>query len=287
MSELPISIVDPRHLTEKTNFAHMYSQPCSFGHYPGLVTRDEGWNTDQLVNQRNALQLSSFLTTTVKPKACITAEASLTCLSIWRSIFPLLVNKNSLLGAENATQPGKRNSLFSGHGLELGGADSHFDLFIIRWKLPQCKLKDTDWGSTTLCTKSSDLITEFPTEWLRSHQGASQLPWWSLPGIWAKIFRLPHPPRTCWMGSGAPQSAPSTARRCPQSVLVVSLPECMQFGQPIAGGPEHGPLGFHVPNRIDRVLGQVFNVSPAAFPAIWTESPPGDDQLTARPKSQS
>lgn len=47
----PIFMAELCHPTQETNF-HLYSQPLSFCHYPKLMTIDEGWHIDWLINWR-------------------------------------------------------------------------------------------------------------------------------------------------------------------------------------------------------------------------------------------
>lgn len=44
---LPLRVPKPSYPTEETHFGHWYPQPCSFGHFPNLMTVGGHWNVDR------------------------------------------------------------------------------------------------------------------------------------------------------------------------------------------------------------------------------------------------
>lgn len=83
------------HPTEETHLSHFSERlrSRSFGHFPNLMTRGQGWIVDRLLNRELWFWLSSLQTTMVQYNIRITPDAATYHLSISRSTFPSLLNK--------------------------------------------------------------------------------------------------------------------------------------------------------------------------------------------------
>ena len=152
MSELLISEAESSHLPEETHFGRLYPRSRSFGHYPQLVTRGEGWNVGGPGNRELRLPAQVLLHHNGPvQQPSMTADAAPIRLSISCSIFPSLVNKtlrylNSFAWGSKSL-PTRMGALprfpAENHGHGLGGADSHPDRFTLSCKPPQCMLEVT------------------------------------------------------------------------------------------------------------------------------------------------
>lgn len=71
-----ISMADPSHPTEETQFGRLYLQSNFFGHYPEVMTIGKGWNIDCLVNRKLYLmaQLSLLYKTSLQNHVTCTKQ---------------------------------------------------------------------------------------------------------------------------------------------------------------------------------------------------------------------